>query len=103
MTDYKHDAHFSWEAQRDMDHTGESLLKAFSEACPLHSSLRTEDWERLYQFTLHIHRGGQNTHYRTILSYLLRHGWRLRKAIWLSTEYRHFSELLALYDEQKTS
>jgi hypothetical protein len=49
---------------------------------------------------MYVHRRGLNTQFKTIRSYLLNRDWPLRRAAWLSTEYRHLAELRALSDEQ---
>ena len=56
-----------------MDEAAEKLLKHFAEACPT-ASLSSDDWRRLYRFTLDIHRRRLNTHHRTVRDYLLTHG-----------------------------
>jgi len=81
-----------------MDYLATRLLRTFAEACATRT-LEAEDWARLYELTLHIHRRNLKTPHRTIRDHLIHHGWSLRKATWLSIEYRHFSELLALYDQ----
>jgi hypothetical protein len=85
-----------------MDEAAEKLLKHFAEACPT-ASLSSDDWRRLYRFTLDIHRRRLHTHHRTVRDYLLTHGCSPQKASWLSAQYHHFMELLALYDRQMTS
>jgi hypothetical protein len=82
-----------------MDNIAARMLRAFAQPCATRT-LEAEDWARLYELTLHIHRRNLKTAHRTIRDDLIHHGWPLRKATWLSMEYHHFAELLTLYDEQ---
>lgn len=84
-----------------MDERAAKLLEAFAQACPV-GPLRDEDWHRLYAFTLYVHQHHLHAHPRTVRDYLLARRCSLQKASWVSTEYKHFSELLALYDQQRS-
>ena len=85
-----------------MDITAMQLLHDFAKACP-RLSLDQDAWQRLYRFTLDVHRRGLNTHPRAIRDYLVKHGCSLQKASWVSGQYQHFTELLTLYDQQPAS
>jgi len=84
-----------------MDMTARKLLEAFSVACP--KTLREEDWQRLYAFTLHVHRRHIVPTNRTVRDYLISQGCSLQKASWLSNQFHHLSDILKLYDEKDHS
>ena len=83
-----------------MDKTAMQLLHDFAKASS-RLSLDQDAWQRLYRFTLDVHRRGLNTHPRAIRDYLVKHGCSLQKASWVSGQYLRFAELLALYDTQR--
>jgi len=85
-----------------MDEKATQLLQAFVEACP-RRFLRSDDWERLYAFTLYVHGQRLGPAVKTVRDYLMAHGCSLQKASWVSAEYKHFAELLTLYDQHKVS
>ena len=86
-----------------MDKTAIQLLHDFAKVACSRVSLKEDDWQRLYCFTLDVHRRGLNTHPRAIRDYLVKHGCSLQKASWVSGHYQHFTELLTLYDQQPAS
>ena len=81
-----------------MDKTAYDILSTFADQS---LTSGTEDWERLYHFTLYVHRRGLNTQHQTIRDYLIQRGYSIQRASWLSTQYRHFTKLLTLYDQHK--
>ena len=83
-----------------MDQAAEQLLKQFAQVCRT-GTLHSEDWQRLYAFTLHVHRRHLNTHHRTVRDYLIMQGCSLQKASWVSGQYLRFAELLGFYDRQR--
>jgi len=66
-------------------------------------SLEQDDWQRLYRFTLDVHRRRLNTHPRAIRDYLVNHGCSRQKASWVSGHNLRFAELLGFYDRQRGS
>ena len=86
-----------------MDKATIELLHDFATmACP-RVSLEQDDWQRLYHFTLDVHRRGVNMHPRAIRDYLVNYGCSLQKASWVSGHYLRFAELLGFYDRQRGS
>lgn len=83
-----------------MDQHAMGLLQVFAKACP-RTLLRHDDWQRLYEFTLHVHRQRVVPTTRTVRDYLITQGCSLQKASWLSNQFGHFCALLRLYDGQK--
>ena len=85
-----------------MDQKAVQLLDAFARAIQ-HSALTGADWRRLYDFTLYIHRARLSVTPWNVGQHLMTHRFSLQKAKFVSTEFKRFSELLALYDHVKTS
>jgi hypothetical protein len=85
---------------RIMDKAAAALLEALAQSCASHG-IRPEHWRRLYDFTIYVHLHGQGPAPRVIKEFLIHRGCSIQKASWLSTECRHFLELLAQYDARK--
>ncbi len=85
-----------------LDQTGALLLQRFAQGCST-VTFCAGDWQRLYHLTLDMHRYGLKTHPHTMRDYLTSRGCSLQKASWVSAHYQHFSELLSLYDQLKSS
>jgi hypothetical protein len=83
-----------------MDKTVEHMLIGLADICP-RLTAGAEDWQRLYELTLYAHRNGLKIHHRTIRDYLVKHGCSVQKATWLGTQFRYFTELLTLYEQQR--
>jgi hypothetical protein len=83
-----------------MDQKAVQLLDTFAREVR-HMALTAEDWRRLYDFTLYIHRARLSVTPWSVGQHLKAHGFSLQKAKFVSTEFKRFSELLALYDHQK--
>jgi hypothetical protein len=83
-----------------MDQKAVQLLDAFARA-PRGNALTAADWRRLYDFTLYIHRARLSVTAWNVGQHLMTHGFSLQRAKFVSTEFKRFSELLALYDSQK--
>lgn len=85
-----------------MDQKAVQLLDAFASAVKAHA-LTAADWQRLYNFTLYIHRARLSVTAWNVGQHLMTHGFSLQKAKFVSTEFKRFSELLVLYDHQRSS
>lgn len=85
-----------------MDETATQLLKIVADAGS-NRTMQPIDWQHLYAYTLYVHRQDQTVHARTVRDALITQGCSQQKAAWLSTQYHHFAELLALYDHQKNT
>jgi hypothetical protein len=85
-----------------MDQKAVQILDAFANAVE-HNALTAADWRRLYDFTLYIHRARLSVTPWNVGQHLMTHGFSFQKAKFVSTEFKRFSELLALYDHQKAS
>jgi hypothetical protein len=85
-----------------MDQKAVQLLDAFARAIK-HNALTAADWRRLYDFTIYIHRSRLSVTAWNVGQHLITHGFSLQKAKFVSTEFKRFSELLALYDHQRTT
>jgi hypothetical protein len=87
-----------------MDEKATKLLEAFAEVCRRQEGPpRPEHWQHLYDFTLYVHRRGLHPTARTVRDYLVAHGCSVQKANWVGGEYKRFAELLALYDQQRST
>ena len=85
-----------------MEQAGEQLVQRFAQACST-ITFCEDDWQRLYRLALDIHRRGLKIHPSTVHDYLIQRGYSLQQASWVSTRYRHFSELVSLDGHEKTS
>ena len=85
-----------------MEQAGEQLVQRFAEACST-VTFCEDDWQRLYRLALDIHRRGLKIHHSTVRDYLIKRGYSLQQASWVSTRYQHFSELVSLDGHEKTS
>ena len=84
-----------------MDEKATKLLDAYAELCRTQGTPRDEDWQRLYAFTLYVHRHALHAAARTVRDHLVTRGCSVQKANWASGEYKRFVELLALYEKQR--
>jgi hypothetical protein len=82
-----------------MDHTAWLMLERFAVACP--TTLRPEDWQRLYSFSLYLHMQRIAVQHNAVREALIRLGCSFQKANWVDSECQHFRELLVLYDEHR--
>jgi hypothetical protein len=83
-----------------MDKHADKLLKAFAVVCQKQGAPSSEHWDRLSAFTLYVHGRALAIDALLVREYLVRQGCSFQKANWASGEYRHFIELLRLYDTQ---
>ena len=85
-----------------MDQKAVQLLDAFANAAK-HNALTAADWGRFYDFTLYIHKARLSVTAWNVGQHLMTHGFSLQRAKFVSTEFKRFSELLALYDSRRTT
>jgi hypothetical protein len=82
-----------------MDTTAQRMLAVIAETCP--QSLRPEDWQRLYRFSLYAHTHKLALRWHIVGTTLMQHGCSVEQACVLEDEIQHFMELLKLYDEYR--
>lgn len=80
----------------------EQLLQRFAQACST-VTFCEDDWQGLYRLALDIHRSNLKTHHSIVRDYLIKRGYSLQRASWVSARYQHFSELVSLDGHEKTS
>ena len=84
-----------------MEKTAELLLDLFAEAANK-TVLHAEDWQRLYDFTIHVHLRHLPISSWNVSNHLLARDFSQEAASQLSREFDRFLELLNRYDAQKT-
>ena len=85
-----------------MEKTAELLLDLFAQSALDKRFLQSEDWQRLYDFTIHVHLRHLPISSWNVVTYLLTHDFSHEAASRISAEFERFLELLNRYDAQKT-
>jgi hypothetical protein len=83
-----------------MDEKASEMLAGLAELCRK-PALKSPDWDRLYQFAVHVHRHHLHFAARTFRDYLVGHGCSLQKASSLSMQYQHLIKVLHVYDSKE--
>ena len=84
-----------------MEKTAELLLDLFAQSAANRRFLQSEDWIRLYDFTIHVHLRHLPISSWNVVTYLLAHDFSHETASRISAEFERFLELLNRYDAQK--
>ena len=86
-----------------MEKTAELLLDLFAHSAAANKYvLHSENWQRLYDFTIHVYLRHLPISSWHVVTYLLAHDFPHEAASRLSAEFERFLELLHRYDAQKT-
>ena len=86
-----------------MEKTAELLLDLFAHSAAANKYvLHSENWRRLYDFTIHVHVRHLPISSWNVVTHLLTHDFSHEAASRISAEFERFLELLTRYDTQKT-
>ena len=85
-----------------MEKTAELLLDLFAHSAAIKRVLHSEDWQRLYDFTIHVHVQHLPISSWNVVTHLLTHDFSHEAASRISAEFERFLGLLTRYDEQTT-
>ncbi|MGH7258127.1 MAG: hypothetical protein ACREIM_07095 [Nitrospiraceae bacterium] len=85
-----------------MEKAVDLLLDLFAQSAANKRFLQSEDWQRLYDFTIRVHLRHLPISSWNVVTYLLAHDFSHEAASRISAEYERFLELLNRYDAQKT-
>ena len=80
----------------------ELLLDLFADTAVIKRVLHSEDWQRLYDFTIHVHVRHLPISSWNVVTYLVAHDFSHEAASRISAEFERFIALLTRYDAQKT-
>ena len=83
-----------------MEQAAALLLDRFAHSAVSKSVLYSEDWQRLYDFTIHVHVRHLPISGWNVVTYLLAHDFSYEAASRISAEFERFLELLIRYDAQ---
>ena len=86
-----------------MEKTAELLLDLFADTAAANKYvLHSENWQRLYDFTIHVYLRHLPISSWNVVTHLLTHDFSHEAASRISAEFERFIALLTRYDAQKT-
>ena len=85
-----------------MEKTAQLLLDLFADTAAIKRVLHSENWQRLYDFTIHVYLRHLPISSWNVVTHLLTHDFSHEAASRISAEFERFIALLTRYDAQKT-